>query len=660
MFFDDLILPLRKKAVLRAPPVPETGWRPPAYYPNLSGAAVIGFDVETFDPELTTHGPGWSRGPCGHICGFSVAAIMPTGQRGKWYFPVRHTAESHDNLDPAHSFAWLKETLESPRIPKCGANLIYDMGWLTEEGIYVTGELHDVQFAEALLNEAGEVNLDHLGAKYLGAGKTTSQLYEWASQAFGGNASPAQRANIHRCPPRLVGPYAEDDADMPLDIYARQKTVLDLEGLAALFRLECDLIPMFVKMRLEGCSVDLPAAERLYDSLGARLIELQAELRHSVGFDCNTSAAADVARAFDTVGIPYARTAKGAPSFRKDFLTNLDHPLAGQINAIREHEKLRGTFIRSYILEGHTAGKIHCSFNPLRGDDTGTRTGRLSSSDPNLQNIPIRTKLGAEIRQAFIPDYSHHQWFKLDFSQIEYRFHVHFAVGPGADDVRARYCDDPTTDYHILTQQLVQLQTGRLIERKPIKNINFGLLYGMGEAKLARQLGLDRNGSKELFAAYHAGNPYTKATMQAVGDEAQALGYITTILGRRRRFTLWEPRQIDYESRAIPLPYHDALRHYGSEIQRAHTHKAINSRYQGSAADQMKAGMLALWQSGVLDEIGVPRLTVHDELDFSQRDDSARTRDAFAFVQRTMENVIPLRIPVKADCSTGINWGAAA
>ncbi len=665
MFFDDEPLLLRKRVALREPPpVPNTGWHPPAYYPDLRCAAVIAVDTETKDPELDEHGPGWARGPVGHIVGVSIAAIMQDGRRGKWYFPVRHEAEAWDNLDPAHTFAWLKATLETPAIPKVGANLPYDMGWLREEGIELQGELIDVQTAEALLFEDGEVNLEYLGAKYAGRGKNSDLLYQWCASAFDGAAGPKQRANIYRCPPRLVGSYAEDDADIPLDVFGQQARLLVADQIYDLFRLECSLLPLLVKMRFAGASVSIAETEIVDEEITQTLKQLNAELKHKLGFECEVGSRGHLQKAFDSVGIRYPKSSDGKGSFKKEWLSAQEHWLPKAIVGLREHNTIQNTFLRSYILNGssgrygNSLAKIHCTFNPLRGDESGTRTGRFSCNDPNLQNIPVRTKLGKRVRKAFVPDYGHHCWRKYDYSQIEYRFHVHYASGPGAEDVRARYHSDPTTDYHVLTQLLVKEQTGKLIERKPIKNINFGLLYGMGQAKLARQLGLSPEAAKELFGAYHAGNPYTRVTMEACAAEAQRLGYITTILGRRRRFDTWEPINVNYDNRARALPYELAIREYGHAIQRAHTHKAINSRYQGSAADQMKMAMADLNASGVFDYTGVPRLTVHDELDFSQIDDSPQMREAFDFIQNRMENVIQLRIPVRADCGTGENWGS--
>lgn len=657
MFFDELELgQLKKRAALRVPPpIPHTGWTPPREFPRLDGAVALSFDTETKDVNLLEKGPGWVRRD-GHICGFSVAAVDSLGNRGKWYFPVRHEVESHDNLDPTNAFNWLRDNLQTPHVPKIGANLLYDIGWLTTENIFVQGELHDVQFAEALLNESGEVNLEYLGQKYVGSGKETSLMYTWSAQAYGGEIGSKQRANIYRCPPRLVGFYGESDADLPLSVLERQTPLMRHERLYDLYRMECDLIYLLTRMRMRGVRVDVQAAERMYVELGAKVKNLYAELKHNTGVSVDSvNSGGQLAKLFDACGVSYPRTAEGAPSFQKKWLEALDHPLGDAINNIREHEKLRSTFVKSYILEGNVKGRVHTLFHPLRGDENGTRSGRLASSDPNLQNIPSRTELGKLVREIFVPDCGHCWWRKFDYSQIEYRNLVHFAVGPGSDDVRKQYCDDPDTDYHVFTQQLVKMKTGRDIPRKPIKNINFGLLYGMGKPKLARQLGVGRDEAEAIFKAYHSGAPYVKATMDAASAEAADLGYITTILGRRSRFDLWEPAEINYENRAFALPFEAALRQYGPNIKRAHTHKAINRRLQGSSADQMKLAMWRGWKDGVFDVIGVPGLTVHDELDFS---DDGTCDEAFMYFQHVMETCITMRIPIRADMDIGPNWGA--
>lgn len=657
MFWEDRPTVGRGGRVERVmPPIPDTGWTPPKSFPNLSAAKVIGIDTETYDPELLEKGPGWARGK-GHIVGVSITA----DDDGKWYFPVRHEVEPEYNLNPDSVFSWLRDSLVNPYQPKVGANLIYDLGWLRTEGIRVVGDLIDVQYAEALLDENGQVNVDYLGQKYLGMGKETSLLYQWCADYYGGNASGKQRANIYRAPPRLVGPYAEMDAVIPQQVIRHQYLELERQGLLDVFLMECRLMPLIIEMREAGVSIDISKAEELRDTLEAReKLELQ-KIKKLVGFDVDINTADSLARAFDTLGLGYGLTAKSKkPSFTKSFLEGLQHPIGNHIREVRKLAKLRGTFIESYLLDSHINGKVYGQFHLLRGDDNGTRSGRFSSSNPNLQNIPVRDEeLAPLLRGMFIPDEGHAAWRKYDYSQIEYRFLIHFAVGQGSDAARQLFNQYPDTDYHEMALDLVAPEAGwdistkalRKQHRRPIKNINFGLIYGMGVDKLSGDLGLSKSQGKKLFAAYHKGVPFAKATMDACSDMATSQGIITTILGRRSRFDLWEPVGWGHETKA--LPYDTAIRTYGN-IQRAYTHKALNRRLQGSAADLMKRAMLNCYEAGIFDEIGVPRLTVHDELDFS---DPGGKDEAFKEMQHHLETAIPISIPVKADGEIGPNWG---
>jgi DNA polymerase-1 len=632
------------------PPVPETGWVAPREFPNLSAARVLSFDTETKDTELLVSGPGWGR-KNGHIVGFSIGAKDGAGNVGQWYFPIRHEDTPEDNLDPEQCLRWAKAQLETPHIPKVGANLTYDYGWLLEEGIRVMGPLFDVQFAEALLDERARVGLDVLASKYLNEHKQGSLLYRWCADFYGGNANDTQRKNIYRSPPSLVGHYGEADAALPLQIMEHQWPLLAKEGLLDLFHMECELIPLMVAMRMRGVPVNVSRAEQMYEGFGHEVDDLNKRLRDLVGFGVNVNSADDLARAFRAHGIPFNTTAKGKPSFTADFLENVEHPVGQLVVDIRQREKLRSVFIKSYILDNHIDGVVHGTFNQLRGDKGGTRSGRFSSDTPNLQNIPIRTEIGKRIRSIFADKYL--PWRKYDYSQIEYRFLAHFAVDKGdgsADAVRAAYARDPNADYHVQTQNMVRTIANLEIARPHIKNMNFGLIYGMGEPKLARQLGVSPSKAKEMFEAYHKGAPYAKATMQACIDEAQLYGTITTILGRKSRFDLWEPA--GYE-KGIPTTYANALMKYGS-IKRAYTHKALNRRLQGSAADQMKKAMHRCYTSGIFDETGFPSLTVHDELDFI---DPGGKDEAFRAMQHEMEMCLPLRVPVIADYEIGDTWG---
>lgn len=648
MFWEDLPSTGKRGDIIRPmPPIPETGWTTPTHFPDLSAASVISLDTETYDPELLDNGPGWARG-VGHIVGISVA-VDP---QNKWYFPMRHEIEPEYNMDPEKVLAWARDTFKNPRQPKIGANLGYDIGWLKHEGVEVAGELVDVQFAEALLDESARVALDILAEKYLGEGKETEFIYRWCSDFYGGAINDKQRKNLYRTPPRLAGPYAESDADLPLRLAPILYQHLVDENLLDLFRMENKLIPLLTEMRFAGVTVDIDKAEQVREDLILTADKLQGQLDHMVGFDVNVNASGSLAMAFDEIGLKYPQTKKGNPSFTKAFLGGVSHPVGELIREIRKVNKMRGTFVEGYILDSNINGKVYGQFHSMRGEGGGTRSGRFSSSTPNLQNIPSRDDVLAPlIRGMYTFDEGHVAWRKYDYSQIEYRCLIHDAVGQAGEDVRAMFNADPSIDYHDFTQNLIHEQIGVWIDRKPIKNINFGLIYGMGVSALCDGMGLSKKEGTSLVKSYHEGVPFAKATMDHYMELAQSTGYVQTILGRKSRFETWEPAK--WTKDAIPLPYERAILKWGN-IVRAQTHKALNRRLQGSAADMMKMAMIQCYEDGVFDYIGVPRLTVHDELDFS---DPGGVDDGFKEMQRIMETALPLKIPVKADGEIGPDWG---
>lgn len=634
------------------PDIPETGWRPPTEFPNLSAAKAISYDVETYDPELSAHGPGWARGN-GHICGISLA--VPDGT--SWYFPMRHTVEPEYNMDPEQVLRFVKHTLEDSR-PKIGANLYYDMGWLQEEGVHPGGDHYDVQYAEALLNsEAPDVSLEHLSQEYLGEGKDSPYLYQWLADYYGGAVGPKQRANIYRATPRLVGPYAQSDAALPLRVMVSQWAKLHDWGLLDLYLTECRLIPLLVAMRHKGAPVDINYAEQLRDELAGDIAKVDEQLRHYVGFEVNVNAGKSLAKAFDQLGLWYPRTAptkgapKGNPSFRKEFLESHGHEFAQLVTERRQMEKIRGTFLESYILNNHVNGRVHGEFHPLKGDGYGARSGRFASRNPNLQNIPTRSKLGKRVRKAFA-SHMGNNWRKFDYSQIEYRLLAHHAVGRGADEIRRRYRSDPETDYHLATQKLVLELTGLEIERSKIKNINFGFIYGMSQPKLARYLGLDTDTAANLFDSYHAAVPFARETMQFYMDMIDRVGYVTTFAERRSLFPKWTSRA--YRADAEAMDFEEALDEYG-RVKRAFSHKGLNRVLQGGAADIMKRAMVACYEQGVFAETGIPLLTVHDELDF---EDEGVALSVWQDMARIMETCAPeITVPIVVDHEVGPSWG---
>lgn len=657
MFWEDR--PIERGQVRTSRPMPEipvTGWRPKSMsdLPDLRRCRIISFDTETKDPFLALKGPGWGKGPSfGHIVGFSFAAPGVPG----FYLPIRHETRPEENLPTENVLAYAKAMLETQNITKTGANLMYDVGWCRQEGIRVSGPLYDVQFAEALLDsEAPRVNLDMLSKKYLGIGKQTDILYQWLSDWTGrGVNHPRLREDIYCAPPSLVGPYAEGDASQPLEILNAQWPKMADRGVLPLFDLECRLIPLLVDMRMKGAPVDLGYTEKFQNELKLGMGSLEREMKDLAGVAINPNASASIQAAFKRNGIPCPINKKTEKiSFAADLLELVDHPLAGKILEWKQMAKIKSTFVESYILDSNVNGRIYCSFHPLKGEDSGARSGRFSSSDPNLQNIPARTELGKRVRKAFAA-HSGALWRKFDYGQIEYRMLAHFAVGQGADDLRAVFAANPDVDYHEVVQNLIKELVGVDLPRKKVKTINFGLIYGMSKPTLTKRLHLTPAEGNNLFQSYHRAAPFVKATMDAAATEANVYGHITTILGRKSDFHLWAPEE--YSQDALGLPYDQAVAKYGIRVKRAYTHKALNRKLQGSAADIMKQAMVTAYEAGLFDEsrCGIPLITVHDELDFEDFGDP----DAACWKEllEVMENSTPTRVQVRMDGETGPNWG---
>lgn len=629
------------------PPV-HSSWRLPKELPDLRDYnGPIAIDTETYDPNLLTHGPGWAT-HTGHIVGFSVAI----SKKKRWYFPIRH--EIGPNLRAEEVIAWAQRNLAG-RQPKIGANIMYDVGWFMAEGVRIGGEWIDVQHAEALLDEtARSYSLDTLAAKYRLPLKDSAAFTEWANAVYG--KAKDQRANIYRCPSTLIGPYGEHDAVLALQIWKKQRPLLRANRLEKVFDLETRLLPVLIAMRFRGVRIDLDHTERVRDKLQKMEQKATKKLRYIVGFDVNVNAAAHLERVAKHLGLPIKRTAKGNPSFTGNILRDYDHKAMRLVQDIRKYQKLRSTFIEGALLGKHVNGRVHTSFNPLRSDSGGAVSGRLSSSLPNLQNIPSRDpKLAPLLRRCFIPEHPDLRWWRGDSSQIEYRFLAHFAVGPGAKELRKQYQKDPNTDYHQAIIDEIQAITGLLLDRKPAKTINFGLIYGMGRPKLRTTLGLKKKKAEKLFRAYHKGVPFAHATFEYYADLAETTGEVRTILGRRSRFNVYEPYDQDRDNPVFAYSIAQARAMFGNQFRRAFTHKALNRVLQGSAADHMKTVMITCWEAGLFEEL-LPALTVHDELD-GDHEPCKRHKKILREIKHTWETCMELRVPILADFEYKKNWG---
>ena len=633
----------------RKPGIPEEcDWRP-RDFPRLDAAKELVIDIETYDPSLRERGPGVRRD--GYIVGIAVA----TGD-DSWYFPMQH-GQQYDpnglNLDREVVLRWAKRELVREGIPKIGTNLMYDLDYLWEADIKVPGPYYDIQVAEPLIDENKfSYSLDSLASKYLGEGKRSEALYEWLSLAYGGQPTAKdQGGNIYRAPPQMVGHYALGDVEQPREILRKQRLIMerDDEDLTGIFDLETKLIPMLLAMRRRGVAVDVEKAI----GLDARLMEKAAEYRLELDKEgIDPWSGETIASWCDEKGITYKKTPIGNPSFRANWLENHPNELIQLIHQVRRLEKHAGTFIQGTILNNQINSRIHCQFHQLRGDEYGTVSGRLSSSHPNLQNIPTRDQeLGPLIRSLFLPE-EDEIWYSDDWSQIEFRLLVNYGRGKSAARTRQKFIEDPTTDFHHYVAEL----TG--IDRKPAKNINFGLVYGMGEPTMAANLGRELEEVKPMFNTYHAELPFIRELYNECDRKAKRRGWIRTILGRKRRWERWQSTDRKVAKAEGAFTEAEAIEKYGKKIILAYTHKALNSLMQGGAADIMKKAMVDIWETGICDVLSAPLLTVHDELAWSvpQTQEAAEAHNE---ATRIMETCVPLRLPLRADSGSGKSWGEA-
>jgi len=623
---------------------PKSDWEIPEQLPRLGDARAIGLDIETRDKDLTTKGPGVRR-EGNYILGISIA--VPEGQT--WYLPFGHFEGPQFNKKVV--LKWARQELCRPNQPKIGANLLYDLDWLYAEGVPVAGPFYDVQVAEPLIDENKRVySLDSLCQEYLGETKN-EDLIEEATRPFRKSKKSKPQEHLWKLPSNIVGPYAESDAIQPIQIFLKQWDKMQREGLIDLFKMESALIPILLGMRQRGVRVDM---QKLHVAIDRKEQELKRLSHQLTKFDIDPWANQSIGRYFKKQGWDYPRTKTGQPSFQQTWLERHGSDVTKLIVDYRKVDKFIGTFLRGSLLDQVIGDRIHCQFNQLKGDEGGTVTGRFSSSNPNLQFIPGRDpELGPLCRSIFIPDEGE-LWGRADYSQIEIRVLAHFAIGEGADDIREAFKNDRALDYH----QWCADTAG--ISRKAAKTINFGIIYGMGAAKLAVSLGIPKDEAESFIRMYYEKLPFLKRTLNTASSQAMKKGYVRTILGRKRRFDLWEPNKFDLAKEVTAMKDKQKMLEItkkmgGWGVQRAGCYKAFNAIDQGSAADIMKQAMVDIAEAGIFDELGFPLLTVHDELDWSVPNTPAG-KEAFAESARLMERAIPLKLPVVVDPDTGRDW----
>ena len=626
--------------------VPESAWTPPQSFPSYKGRKRLAIDVETKDEDLSEKGPGCRR-PGNYITGITVATDDEA-----LYFPMRH--EGGGNMDPKAVLRWLAYEMKHFNGDVYGANFNYDLDWLIQEGVEFqqVKNFIDVQIVEAILDENRlQYSLDSIAKTRVGRGKNETLLRS-AANVY--KIDP--KKSMWRLPAKFVGPYAEDDGRLPLEIFdVQSKLIAEQELSNILFDVELPLIPMLVAMRRRGVKVDLDKAERASKELLA-LEKLEAQrLTTMAGRPVDAHDSESLAKACDALEILYPRTdKKQLPSFNKDWMQDHENTFIKQVTRVRKVRTWRTRFIEGDILGKQINGRIHCEFHQTKNDRDAGTIARFSSTNPNLQAQPSRDEESKKVvRGVFVPD-DDEDWEQCDWSQIEYRALTHYAVGPGSDDARRQYQEDPTTDFHDMCHRMAMEVDARMKEhnRKRIKNVNFGVTYGAGDAKTAQTLGMALHDAQAFLEAYDAALPFVKRTYREAESLAQNRGYIKTILGRRQRFDLWAPRR----GYAIPYTYERAVKEYGQSVVRQGCYKALNRLLQGGAADIMKKAMVMIWRSGVCKVLGPPLLTVHDELDWSKpRTPEGET--AIKEVLHIMETAVKMKVPLYVDRASGLNWG---
>ena len=616
-------------------------WVPPLELPDITGASKIAIDVETRDPNLKRNGPGWPTGD-GEVVGYAIAV-----DGWSTYIPIRHFGGG--NLDEKIVNRWLKKVFECPA-DKIMHNAQYDLGWIKQMGFTVNGRIIDTMIIASLLDENRfSYSLNALAYDLLNKTKSEKGLNA-AAQEFG--VDP--KAEMWKMPAMYVGPYAEADAELTLELWNYFSVKLTQEDLWGVANLELDLLPCLVDMTMRGVRVDVNRVERTRDSLLKREREVMKELKRVAGTGVEIWAAQSLAKSFDNLGIDYPKTQKGAPSFTKLFLQEHSHPVAKLIVEARNLNKTSGTFINSIMKHCHADGRIHSHINQLRSDDGGTVSGRISMRNPNLQQIPARDPIyGPMIRSLFLPE-ENEQWAAIDFSQQEPRILVHYAhvYGKtrgieleGASEFVQAYNEKPETDFHSLVAEMAS------IPRKQAKTINLGLIYGMGVNKMSEELDIDVDEAKVLVKQYHARVPFVKGLMSGVMNrlnDKTSGGALRSLEGRKCRFDSWEP---DTFAMNKALPFKEAVAAYGptTRLKRAFTYKALNRLIQASAADMTKKAMVQLHKMGKL-----PLLQIHDELAMS-----VTNLEEAQEIAKVMENAVLLEVPNVCDIEMGPSWGEA-
>lgn len=582
---------------------------------DFEKAEWLSFDTETTDTDPIS----------AKLVGISLA-IKPT--QG-YYIPVGHTL--NENQLPIESIVKaLKPVFKNPNIKKAGHNLKYDAMVLSHYGI----EIHPYGFDSMLAAWVVDPGSFNFGLKDLADQYLNFQMTR-IEELIGSGKSQLNMAEVSI---EKVAPYAVADAAIPLALMPILLQQLKKNNLTKVFdEIEMPLIKVLAQMELTGIMLDKNFFQKMEDELKKRLEEIETEVHRLVGYTFNINSTQQLSIAlFETLGLESPnkkKTASGHYSTNAAVLEELQgkHAVVDLMLEYRELSKLQSTYVKTLPeqINSHT-GRVHTSFS-----QTGSVTGRLSSSNPNLQNIPTRTELGRKVRNGFIAP-ADHGLLAVDYSQVELRIVAHMSK-----DEAMLAAFKANQDIHAATASAiyeVPIEKITKEQRRHAKAINFGLIYGMSPFGLSRSTGLTLSEAENFVNAYFKRFPLVKEYLDGLRKMAMQQGYVETLLGRRRYFpNLATTTNVNLRNRE--------------------EREAINAPIQGTAADILKIAMIdlssALQKSQLKAKI---LLQVHDELLLEvpnkERDETV------ALVQSVMENAYQLSIPLSTEARWGSNWGS--
>jgi DNA polymerase-1 len=596
---------------------------------QLSKQKSFVFDLETTeaDPmraELVGFSFSWKEGTAYYIPVSETQIQTPSAEHAL-ELDLGDPAKKSIGPPLAQVLPILKKILEDPAREKCGQNIKYDMLVLSRYGVEVQGVSFDTMVASYLLDPGNrQHNIDSLALEYLDYKKVpTSELI----------GKGKKQITMREVPLEDITFYACEDADITRRLQHIFEPKLKASELYELFqKVEISLIPVLKQMEWNGVALNVDLLRDLSMRMENDLIELEKKIYHEAGQDFNINSPSQLGTVlFEKMNLPKARKTKTGYSTDVAVLEELAkiHAMPKMVLDYRQLAKLKSTYADALprIINPYT-GRVHTSYN-----QTVAATGRLSSTDPNLQNIPIRTELGREIRRAFIPGKPDHLILDVDYSQIELRVMAHLS-----GDQRLLETFAENLDIHAATAAKIfdiPLDEVTQDHRRKAKEINFGIMYGMGRYGLSNRLDISFEEADEFIESYFQQFPDVKAFIDHTIEEARTNGYVTTMMNRRR--------------------YLPEIQSGNRRMREFAERTAVNTPIQGTAADMIKVAMLRIHdelQKGKYRSMMI--MQVHDELVFEAP--KSELDKVSKIVIDCMESALELKVPVRADVGTGQNW----